>query len=133
MHKWYLQFSQDGMVNGRVVLVQLVLVDGTVRLFQVPAFVLGIHGLLKKSPKIYPLLCLYGASTATTTLPCLLHVTKAFYGDALTTFQYGILVSGYTRSFSYFLVWLWTRRLDCTKLSPTTSAQGNGMKKAKKA
>jgi len=103
-------------------------------LFQVPTFVLGIRGLLKNSPKIYPLLCLYGASTATTTLPCLLHVTKAFYDEALTTFQYGILVSGYI---PFLLIPLCMAVDMASRLykiaSLTSSGQVNGMKKAKKA
>ncbi|KAJ3543229.1 hypothetical protein NM688_g5883 [Phlebia brevispora] len=40
-------------------------------IFQVPVFILGMRGLLKDSKKIYTLLLIYAASTATTTLACL--------------------------------------------------------------
>ncbi|KAF9563905.1 hypothetical protein CPC08DRAFT_816257 [Agrocybe pediades] len=39
--------------------------------FQVPVFVLGLRGLYKGSKSIYPLLAVYAASSATTTLACL--------------------------------------------------------------
>jgi len=39
--------------------------------FQVPVFILGMRGLWKDSRSIYILLLIYGASTATTVLPCL--------------------------------------------------------------
>ncbi|KAH0836533.1 transmembrane protein 6/97, partial [Lanmaoa asiatica] len=39
--------------------------------FQVPVFIIGIRGLWKDSHSIYLLMLVYGASTATTTLPCL--------------------------------------------------------------
>ncbi|KAI0690335.1 transmembrane protein 6/97 [Cytidiella melzeri] len=40
-------------------------------IFQLPIFVLGMRGLLRGSHSIYILLLIYGASTTTTTLPCL--------------------------------------------------------------
>ncbi|GAA5849678.1 hypothetical protein JCM8547_000532 [Rhodosporidiobolus lusitaniae] len=40
-------------------------------LFQVPVFFLGARGLWKHNPSIYPLLAVYGASSATTTWACL--------------------------------------------------------------
>ncbi|GAA5930470.1 hypothetical protein JCM1841_006550 [Sporobolomyces salmonicolor] len=40
-------------------------------LFQLPVFVLGVRGLWRGSSTIYPLLALYGASSATTTYACL--------------------------------------------------------------
>ncbi|GAA5964566.1 hypothetical protein JCM3765_005238 [Sporobolomyces pararoseus] len=40
-------------------------------IFQLPTFFLGIRGLYRDSPSIYPLLTLYGASSATTTYACL--------------------------------------------------------------
>ncbi|KAF8967636.1 transmembrane protein 6/97 [Flammula alnicola] len=45
-------------------------------LFQIPVFVLGLRGLYRGSRKIYPLLALYGASSATTTLACLTTVIQ---------------------------------------------------------
>jgi len=38
--------------------------------FQLPVFFLGMRGLYNDSRAIYVLILLYGASTATTTLPC---------------------------------------------------------------
>ncbi|KAG9312794.1 transmembrane protein 6/97 [Chiua virens] len=38
--------------------------------FQVPVFILGMIGLWKDCRSVYLLLLVYGASTATTTLPC---------------------------------------------------------------
>lgn len=40
-------------------------------LFQLPTFFLGVQGLYRNSTTIYPLLALYGASSATTTYACL--------------------------------------------------------------
>ncbi|GAA5968781.1 hypothetical protein JCM11641_000730 [Rhodosporidiobolus odoratus] len=40
-------------------------------LFQVPVFFLGVRGLWKRDPSIYPFLAVYGASSATTTWACL--------------------------------------------------------------
>ncbi|KAH8116493.1 hypothetical protein DFH11DRAFT_1725267 [Phellopilus nigrolimitatus] len=39
--------------------------------FQLPVFVIGLRGLWRDSRTLYPLLLIYAASTATTTLPCL--------------------------------------------------------------
>ncbi|KDR80626.1 hypothetical protein GALMADRAFT_240968 [Galerina marginata CBS 339.88] len=44
--------------------------------FQIPVFVLGLRGLYKGSQSIYPLLVLYGASSATTTLACITAVLQ---------------------------------------------------------
>ncbi|GAA5830786.1 hypothetical protein JCM11251_001074 [Rhodosporidiobolus azoricus] len=38
--------------------------------FQIPVFFVGVRGLWKHSPSIYPLLAVYGASSATTTFAC---------------------------------------------------------------
>ncbi|KAG7093985.1 hypothetical protein E1B28_007615 [Marasmius oreades] len=101
LQMWYLEFTQDplmvGIASGKGA-TELMWFHSFIYmelLFQLPTFVLGIRGLTKNSPKIYPLLCLYGASTATTTLPCLLHVTQAFHANAITTAQFSILISGY--------------------------------------
>ncbi|KAH7914599.1 transmembrane protein 6/97 [Hygrophoropsis aurantiaca] len=40
-------------------------------IFQLPTFILGLWGLWTGSRSIYVLMLIYGASTATTTLPCL--------------------------------------------------------------
>ncbi|KAK4704905.1 sigma intracellular receptor 2, partial [Phenoliferia sp. Uapishka_3] len=40
-------------------------------IFQLPVFFLGIQGLRRGSRSIYPLLAIYGASSATTTWACL--------------------------------------------------------------
>ncbi|KAL0566459.1 hypothetical protein V5O48_015553 [Marasmius crinis-equi] len=140
VHKWYMEFSQDplmvGMASGKGAneLIWFRSFLWMELLFQIPTFVLGIRGLSKNSPKIYPLLCLYGASTATTTLPCLLHVTKAFYDGALTDMQFGILISGYIPFLLIPLVMAIDMALRLHKLaSMAIVAQGNGTQKAKKA
>ncbi|GAA5904408.1 Ema19p [Sporobolomyces salmoneus] len=40
-------------------------------IFQLPTFFIGLRGLYRDSSSIYPLLALYGASSATTTYACL--------------------------------------------------------------
>ncbi|KAL0060417.1 hypothetical protein AAF712_012786 [Marasmius tenuissimus] len=140
MHKWYLEFSQDplmvGMASGKGAneLIWFRSFLWMELLFQIPTFVLGIRGLMKNSPKIYPLLCLYGASTATTTLPCLLHVTRAFYDDALTTMQFAILISGYIPFLFIPLGMAVDMALRLHKIvSAATVGQVTGSQKAKKA
>lgn len=58
-------------------------------LFQFPVFLYGARALWKDSPSVYLLLLVYGASTATTTLPCLTTVlavpTAADVASSLTT------------------------------------------------
>ena len=44
--------------------------------FQLPVFILGIKALYNDDPSVYPLLLAYGASTATTTLPCIVAVLR---------------------------------------------------------
>ncbi|KAL0247573.1 hypothetical protein I308_103645 [Cryptococcus tetragattii IND107] len=39
--------------------------------FQVPCFVVGLWGLWNNDKRVYPVILAYGASTATTLLPCL--------------------------------------------------------------
>ncbi|GAA6061818.1 hypothetical protein JCM10212_001124 [Sporobolomyces blumeae] len=39
--------------------------------FQLPTFFLGVRGLYRRTRTVYPLLALYGASSATTTYACL--------------------------------------------------------------
>lgn len=74
-------------------------------LFQVPVFFIGLYGLYKGSKSIYVLLIIYGASTATTTLPCILYflqVPRLASGvlatpgvESLTTEQLILLLSSY--------------------------------------
>ncbi|GAA5837943.1 hypothetical protein JCM3766R1_001528 [Sporobolomyces carnicolor] len=54
--------------------------------FQLPTFFIGIRGLYKNTSSIYPLLGLYGASSATTTYACLATVysTPTLSRDHLT-------------------------------------------------
>ncbi|KAI6141748.1 transmembrane protein 6/97 [Pisolithus tinctorius] len=72
--------------------------------FQLPIFVLGAFKLWQDSPSIYPLLIMYGASTATTVLPCLALLlstpttspaTVAAGIHSVTSFQRILLLSSY--------------------------------------
>ncbi|KAN0101022.1 Transmembrane protein 6/97 [Tylopilus felleus] len=72
--------------------------------FQVPVFVIGMIGLWKDSHSTYLLLLIYGASTATTTLPCLAVLlstpitsahTIASGAQSITVSQYYLLLSSY--------------------------------------
>ncbi|KAI6038629.1 transmembrane protein 6/97 [Pisolithus marmoratus] len=72
--------------------------------FQLPIFVLGAVKLWQDSPSIYPLLVIYGASTATTVLPCLTVLlltpitspeTIAAGIHSVTSFQRILLLSSY--------------------------------------
>ncbi|KAF8745474.1 hypothetical protein AX14_008900 [Amanita brunnescens Koide BX004] len=53
-------------------------------IFQLPVFFLGMRGLYNDSRAIYVLILLYGASTATTTLPCVAVIFQTPETTALT-------------------------------------------------
>ncbi|KAK0202733.1 transmembrane protein 6/97 [Desarmillaria ectypa] len=94
--EWYIKFSGDPLIGGLLrreegllwfkcfLVLEL--------LFQFPVFLLGMRGLWKGSRLIYVLILLYGASTATTTLPCILHIIGS---DGLATGQMWMLLSSY--------------------------------------
>ncbi|KAK0217780.1 transmembrane protein 6/97, partial [Armillaria fumosa] len=110
--EWYIEFSGDPLIGGLVrreeglVWFKCFLVLEL--LFQFPVFLLGMRGLWKGayfppmplrhtdspagSRSIYILILFYGASTATTTLPCILHVIGT---DELATGQMWMLLSSY--------------------------------------
>ncbi|KAF8202252.1 hypothetical protein BJ912DRAFT_944244 [Pholiota molesta] len=76
--------------------------------FQIPVFILGLRALQKGSRSIYPLLAVYGASSATTTLACLTTVlqtpnlsTEVFVKGAagITQEQRLLLLSSYVPFF----------------------------------
>ncbi|KAJ4469863.1 transmembrane protein 6/97 [Lentinula aciculospora] len=67
-------------------------------LFQFPIFILGMKGLWNGSRSIYILLLAYGASTATTVLPCIFYF---FQEHNMTATQRLILLSSYV---PFFLV-----------------------------
>ncbi|KAI0046729.1 hypothetical protein FA95DRAFT_1493602 [Auriscalpium vulgare] len=76
---WYVAMSGDPLVGGAMGLLpvperELVWFKTFLCLeavFQLPTFFIGARGLWRGSRGIYPLLIIYGASTATTTLACL--------------------------------------------------------------
>lgn len=77
-------------------------------LFQFPVFFLGLRGLWNDSRGIYPLLLVYAASTATTTLPCLALILSTPITSAytvaqgvvsITTDQRALLLSSYVPFF----------------------------------
>ncbi|KAK0446864.1 transmembrane protein 6/97 [Armillaria borealis] len=94
--EWYIEFSGDPLIGGLLrreeglVWFKCFLVLEL--LFQFPVFLLGMRGLWKGSRSIYILILFYGASTATTTLPCIFHVIGS---DALATGQMWMLLSSY--------------------------------------
>ncbi|KAI9460438.1 transmembrane protein 6/97 [Boletus coccyginus] len=75
--KMYTQFSADPLISGAmghtgesnnfIWFKTFLFVEA---FFQVPVFILGMRGLWKDSRLIHILMLAYGASTATTTLPC---------------------------------------------------------------
>jgi len=66
-------------------------------LFQLPVFFIAARGLWKDSPGIYGLLVLYGASTATTTLACLVAILDTPLTSAVTVSQRIISISSQQR------------------------------------
>ncbi|KAH9471158.1 hypothetical protein MJO29_003075 [Puccinia striiformis f. sp. tritici] len=64
-------------------------------LFFVPCFILGIHGLIKRTPKIYPLLLAYAAAASTTTATSLIVVVWGDHHVPLTPTKLGVLASAY--------------------------------------
>ncbi|KAL7414706.1 transmembrane protein 6/97 [Mrakia frigida] len=68
-------------------------------LFQLPTFFIGAYGLYHNSRRVWPLLVIYGASTATTLLPVLAMVLAApgegGGKESLTVEQRGMLLASY--------------------------------------
>ncbi|KAI0083842.1 transmembrane protein 6/97 [Irpex rosettiformis] len=73
--KFYISMSKDPLISGAFSGSDAFIWFRTFltleAIFQLPVFVLGMRGLLRGSRAIYVLLLIYGASTATTTLPCI--------------------------------------------------------------
>ncbi|KAJ7587995.1 transmembrane protein 6/97, partial [Mycena floridula] len=95
--EWYISMSGDplisGMLRGNSDLVWFQTFLWLEMLFQVPVFFLGMWGLLKENQSIYMLLVVYGASTATTTLPCIFYIVSK--ADKVTSFQLLTLLGSY--------------------------------------
>ncbi|POV98035.1 hypothetical protein PSHT_14249 [Puccinia striiformis] len=60
-------------------------------LFFLPCFILGIHGLIKRTPTIYPLLLAYAAAASTTTATSLIVVVWGDHHVPLTPTKLGFL------------------------------------------
>ncbi|KAE9392417.1 hypothetical protein BT96DRAFT_830607 [Gymnopus androsaceus JB14] len=99
LQNWYITFSADPLISGAVrgeLLGELFWLKCFVwleLLFQFPTFFLGIRGLWNGSRSIYVLILAYGASTATTTLPCIFYILKE--NAKITSEQQLILLSSY--------------------------------------
>ncbi|KIK63554.1 hypothetical protein GYMLUDRAFT_133462, partial [Collybiopsis luxurians FD-317 M1] len=99
LRNWYIEFSADPLISGAArgatqdELVWFGCFAWLELLFQFPTFILGIRGLWNDSRSIYVLILAYGASTATTTLPCILHILKE--KSQVTDAQLLILLSSY--------------------------------------
>ncbi|OCF54450.1 hypothetical protein L486_07998 [Kwoniella mangroviensis CBS 10435] len=63
--------------------------------FQLPCFAIGAWGLWKNDKRVYPLLLAYGASTATTLIPCLGAIFTASPTPPFTKREITTLLSEY--------------------------------------
>ncbi|KAI0257101.1 transmembrane protein 6/97 [Lactifluus subvellereus] len=91
---WYVRMSGDPLIGGAMGLLanesELAWFKSFVyleALFQLPVFVLGARGLWLDSQEIYGLLVLYGASTCTTTLACVVTILNTPTTSAATIAQ----------------------------------------------
>ncbi|TNY18090.1 transmembrane protein 6/97 [Rhodotorula diobovata] len=94
-------------------------------IFQLPVFFLGVRGLWKRDPSIYPLLALYGASSATTTFAC---IATVLHTPGLSSAQLTKLLASYV---PFMLVPLCIAVDYGTRLTRVMRALGEG--KAKRA
>ncbi|KAF8630459.1 hypothetical protein AX15_002908 [Amanita polypyramis BW_CC] len=93
--RYYLQMSNDPLVGGvsgflginTEHLIWFKCFIALEVLFQLPVFFLGARGLYTNSRSIYVLLLAYGASTATTTLPCVAAILQTPETTAATIAQ----------------------------------------------
>ncbi|KAJ4474441.1 transmembrane protein 6/97 [Lentinula aciculospora] len=103
LRQWYIGFTADPLIAGAVrgdingELVWFGCFTWLELLFQFPTFFLGIRGLWKGSHSTYVLTLAYGASTATTTLPCIFYILKEH--SRMTPEQQIILLSSYVPFF----------------------------------
>jgi len=100
---WYVSTSGDPLVGGAIGIrpnaglgwfKSFLYLEA---LFQLPVFFIAARGLWKDSPGIYGLLVLYGASTATTTLACLVAILDTPLTSAVTVSQRIISISSQQR------------------------------------
>ncbi|WWC91335.1 uncharacterized protein L201_006278 [Kwoniella dendrophila CBS 6074] len=63
--------------------------------FQLPCFIIGAWGLWYNDKRVYPLLLAYGASTATTLIPCLGAIFTSEPSPPFTTREIVTLLSEY--------------------------------------
>ncbi|KAF5391811.1 hypothetical protein D9757_001850 [Collybiopsis confluens] len=128
LRNWYIQFSADPLISGAArgagELVWFRCFAWLELLFQFPVFLLGMKGLWNNSRSIYVLLLAYGASTATTTLPCILYILKE--KSQVTEAQLLILLSSYI---PFFLIPL-TMAVDMTFRVHSKMLSSNGKAKA---
>ncbi|KAJ4474064.1 transmembrane protein 6/97 [Lentinula edodes] len=99
LRQWYITFSADPLISAAArgdisgELVWFGCFAWLELLFQFPTFFLGMRGLWNGSHSIYVLILAYGASTATTTLPCIFYILKEH--SRMTAVQQIILLSSY--------------------------------------
>jgi len=81
MTDWYLESSKDpimavllGLHGSSLEFLWLRTFFVLERIFQFPVFFIGMYALWKGYKSFYPLLVIYGASTATTVVPCFLFI-----------------------------------------------------------
>ncbi|WVQ81176.1 hypothetical protein IAT38_003298 [Cryptococcus sp. DSM 104549] len=68
--------------------------------FQLPVFVLGAWGLWHNDKRIYPLIIAYGASTATTVIPCIHTILTATPSPLFSTGELANLLAEYVPFFA---------------------------------
>ncbi|KAF5355274.1 hypothetical protein D9758_006060 [Tetrapyrgos nigripes] len=130
LQKWYLEFSGDPLIGGMTggkgndELVWFATFVWVELLFQFPVFLLGMRGLWKGSKGIYVLLLAYGASTATTTLPCIFFILKS--AAQVTSAQEALLLSSYI---PFFLIPFGMAVDMAVRLSKIVSQAGSEKKK----
>jgi len=117
---WYVGMSGDPLVGGAMGIFknesELAWLKSFLyleALFQLPVFVIGARGLWRDSPSIYGLLALYGASTCTTTLACIVTVIDTPTTSAATIAQMVISITPEQRVLllcsyvPFFIIPLW--------------------------
>ncbi|KAF9454239.1 hypothetical protein P691DRAFT_656666 [Macrolepiota fuliginosa MF-IS2] len=113
--EYYIKFSNDPLIGALAGMKDsssltwfktFITLEG---IFQIPVFIVGLGALWHGCKKIYPLLLIYAASSATTTLPCIIYLFSlprpiaqtTIFEHAITYEQLMILLLGYV---SFFIV-----------------------------
>ncbi|KAA1094683.1 hypothetical protein PGT21_028289 [Puccinia graminis f. sp. tritici] len=99
-------------------------------LFFLPCFLIGIRGLLKGTPSVYPILLAYAAAASTTTATCLVVLVLGDHKVPLTSTQFIFLLSAYGPFFAIPAVMLVDMYHRIHRLIGSDSSRLKGKKKA---